>query len=77
MASINISEDDFNAVAGAAINAKRAGHIKDATALDKVARKMNAALSNAKYAAARWVSGSSKTLTWKDVPSTIDDLSNV
>lgn len=73
MANINVSEADFQALAEAAEQAQRLGDRNAAEALDKIARKMNAALSNAS------VSGpmvrfarEHKKLTWRDVPSTLD-----
>ena len=75
MATINISEADFAAVAGAAIDAFDTGHRKQADALDKIARKINAALTNnhpaAKIALAM-SGGLSKPMTWKDAPCTFE-----
>lgn len=75
MASIVISEEDFMVVAGAARDAQQAGNMEEALALDKVARKMNAALSRDSATAkiARYASGGKSTpFSWKDVPSTLD-----
>jgi hypothetical protein len=71
VASINISEGDFNAIAGAALDARDAGKMIEARALDKIARKINAALSSARYKAVKFGSGS-KPIRWWDVPSTIE-----
>lgn len=76
MPSINISEDDFQKLAMAAHRAQRDGDMEDAKALDKIARKMNAALTgnnSARKLAAAW-GGQSKALSWRDMPSTLDPL---
>lgn len=75
MASINTSEADFMAVAGAARDAKDRGDMTEAKALDKIARKINAALSHDAPMArlARAASGQRcSTSSWKDMPSTLD-----
>lgn len=73
MASINISEDDFMAVAMAAHAAKDAGDMDQAVALDKIARKINASLSAAGTKAYAWIGGGKrKPLGWQDMPSTLD-----
>ena len=70
MASINISEKDFEAIAAAAWTAKAAGDEVDAAALDKIGRKMNAALSKA---SARRTCGPAMggggPVRWQDMPS--------
>jgi len=73
MASINISEEDFIQVAGAANDAKSRGDMRSANALDKIARKINAALSkdNACAKIARAVGGQNAVLRWQDVPSVL------
>lgn len=71
MASINISESDFSVLAAAVLDAKANGDIEQAFALDKLARKASAALTNAKYAVAR-NSGSAtgvKPIGWEQVNS--------
>lgn len=74
MASINVGEDDFTALAGGASAAQKCGDAKLAQALDKMARKTNAALSNE---ACRKMCGGfarvfpHKGLTWQEVPSTL------
>lgn len=68
MAIINISEQDFETVASAAFDAQRAGQRDLAVKLDKIARKINAALSNAKYPS---IMGRKHDFGWKDVPSTL------
>ena len=76
MASINISEADFCSVAGAARDARDRGDMIEARALDKIARKINAALSHTAPMArlARAASGQRcSTVSWKDVPSTLDN----
>ena len=73
MASINISEDEFGVLAEAARQARDRGEKANAEALDKMARKANAALTNDKYRSVRWLAGAaSKSLTWQDVPSILD-----
>lgn len=74
MAVVNITEAEFGFVAHAAHHAKRDGDDEGAAALDKLARKMNAALSNAKYATTRFAVGSGNKLTWKDVPSVFVEI---
>ena len=69
MATINVSESDFAEVAGAANDAKRRGDMDSANNLDKIARKINAALANGsvRHPMIRGQQG----LTWRDVPSTL------
>lgn len=70
MASINVAQADFDAVAGAAWDAKFRKDEKASAALDKVARKINCALSSAGWSA---IGGPvAKRLTWRDVPSVFD-----
>jgi hypothetical protein len=73
MASINISEDDFMAVALAAGRAEDEGDMVAAYALDKIARKINAALTGAipERKIAQAMSGASSTIRWQDMPSTL------
>jgi hypothetical protein len=75
MASINISEDDFVCVAAAANDALKRGDVEDAAALDKIARKINAALSNSNVhlTVLRRMTGRSGAAgpTWRDMPSTL------
>lgn len=68
MAAINVSEEDFCALSEAANTALKRGDRRAALALDKVARKINAALSNAR--GPRGFNRSSG-LSWTDVPSTL------
>jgi hypothetical protein len=72
-ANINgISEDDFSALANAAQRAMEAGEAEEARALDKLARKANAALSNDKYRSAGAAAGfGARGIGWRDVPSTL------
>lgn len=72
MASINISEADFETLATAADDANQKGDMVAAVALDKLARKVNAALANASMngytlAGAR----KPKAITWQEVPTTL------
>lgn len=70
MTMINISEGDFEACASAAIEALRRGDRKEAEALDKLARKINAALAN-KRASSGPFGRLAKGMTWEDVPSVL------
>lgn len=70
MASINVSEDDFSTLADAANDAKRRGDMAAATALDKLARKTNAALTNGAAGKRRFAGGPSVGgVKWTQVPS--------
>ena len=71
MASITISEADFAALFIAANRANENGDTEQAKILDKIARKMDAALSRDK--AVRLMGVEPMSLTWKDVPSTLID----
>ena len=72
MPSINVSEADFTTLANAAMEAKARGEMDEAHALDKIARKTNAALSNSGLSKARrLIGGSGKSITWEEVPSTL------
>lgn len=73
MTSINISESDFCAVAEAAIEAKERGDNDQSEKLDKIARKMNASLTNGSaFARSGQMMGfRQKGLTWRDVPSVL------
>lgn len=77
MASINISEDDFVSVAHAANIANERGDDVQAKALDKIARKINAALtnSNSSLESLRRAAGMGRGRgpSWQDMPSTIID----
>lgn len=68
----NITEDDFSALVQAANWAQERGDSATAAALDKLARKANAALTNAKYAGeAFWTTAGRPRITWKSVPTTL------
>lgn len=73
MSSINISEADFATVASAAMNAKDKGNLSQAEALDKIARKINAALANASIPKEmrRFAGPYAVAITWEEVPSTL------
>lgn len=71
MPSINISEDDFAAVAGAAVEAQMRGDDVEAKALDKIARKINAALSSATVSAISSMGRVTRKPRWQDMPSTL------
>jgi hypothetical protein len=68
VAIINISEQDFESVASAAFDAQRKGDRELAVKLDKIARKISAALSKAKYPS---IMGRKHDFGWRDVPSTL------
>lgn len=74
MPSINVSEQDFLVVAIAAHAAMNYSDPGQAAALDKIARKINAALTGAmperKIATA--ASGRRSVVRWTDVPSVFD-----
>lgn len=75
MPSINISERDYELVAGAAMDAEQKGHREEAEGLDKIARKINAALTAVTTRPYSWLSGSErKPLTWQDMPSTLGKM---
>lgn len=72
MPSINISEEDFAAVASAAQEAQGRGDEAEAKVLDKVARKMNAALSSATVSSITAFGRVSGKPKWQDMPSTLN-----
>lgn len=75
MAMINVGEADFDALARAAIEAERRGDIKEAHALDKIARKINLALSTTALSpAARYMSGPRPKRSWRDMPSVLGQV---
>ncbi len=75
MAIVNVSEEDFMTIAMAANRAKSDGDMDDARALDKIARKINAALTGASTGRqlAIALSGKRHVIRWQDMPSTIED----
>lgn len=75
MSSINISEEDFITVAMAASSAQDDGDMDAAHKLDKIARKINAALcaSDPYRQIATMMSGSKKSVRWQDMPSTLKE----
>lgn len=73
MASINVTEKDFEAVATAAMDAEESGDMDHAKALDKVARKINAALSAQTAARANPFPTYRTKTSWRDMPSTLKD----
>jgi hypothetical protein len=76
MPTVNVAEPDFSAVARAAQEAEDRGDHEAAAVLDKLARKINASLSNA---TGRKASSShpfsffhpGTSLRWQDIPSTL------
>lgn len=73
MPSVNVSEADFTAVATGAMAAKDSGDMDTARSLDKLARKINLALSsdNASAKVARMM-GADVKRTWRDMPSVFE-----
>lgn len=74
MATINVSEADFIAIASAAQDAQDAGDNDAATALDKIARKINAALAGADPVRRALANASGMKLQpvrWQDMPSVL------
>lgn len=72
MPSINIGYLDFDAVAAAAVAAQSRGEVTQAQQLDKLARKINAALANASAPRRQaGLAGSAIRLTWRDAPSVL------
>lgn len=71
MANVNITEREFELVVGAAWDAKAKGRHDDATALDKLARKMNAALTNQKFPR-HPLAPPVKPIDWREVPSVFE-----
>ena len=73
MANISISAADFSALFEAANLAQESRRKELAVALDKLARKANAALSTAKTnrELPRWPGQRAHKIRWQDVPSTL------
>ena len=74
MANVNVGEEDFTWVADAANKAMERGNKEAAEVLDKLARKINAALSIASVSRkmGTFVKNSQvHPLTWRHVPSTL------
>lgn len=67
---ISVTEDEFNAVASAAVDAFNDGDIETAERLDKLARKINADLSNAHVSSITPMRTTGKP-SWRDMPSTL------
>lgn len=75
MSHVNVGEDDFDAVANAARDALARGDRRDAERLDKLARKINAALGagSTRRAMGPWIrSMQAPPLTWREVPSVLE-----
>lgn len=67
-----ITESDFQVLAQAAQAAKDRGDMADAEALDKLARKASASLTNTKYAGLMpFTTSEVKKMKWSSVPSTL------
>lgn len=73
MASVSMSEKDFRSVADAAQAAEKSGEIQRAIELDRIARKISAALTRAQSQderfIARSISGKAGRMSWRDVPT--------
>lgn len=78
MATINVGEDDFTVVASGAMDAEARGDLDEARALDKLARKINAALASGNSArqAARALGVSVDKVSWRDMPSVLKEATN-
>lgn len=74
MANISVSESDFSVLFEAANLAQESKRRKLALALDKLARKTNAALSTAKTnrELPRWPGQRAHKIRWQEVPSTLE-----
>lgn len=72
-AAMTPTEKDFQVVASAAMDAKARGDMEQAQALDMIARRMNADLTN--RASARRMKGvprvRSAYIHWSDIPSVL------
>jgi hypothetical protein len=70
---VNVGEADFQAVASAALTAKASGDMDEARALDKLARKINLALSS-DHATAKMarMMGADVKRSWRDIPSVLE-----
>jgi len=75
MSTINVSEEDFSTVAEAACNARDDGNAEAAQALDKIARKINAALTASRYSLSlgRMMGLPRHTVRWEDMPSVLEE----
>lgn len=75
MAVVNVSETEFLVVACAARDAKDRGDDAAAHVLDKLARKINAALTTATTHSFLATFGMRRqTVRWQDMPSTLDEI---
>ena len=74
MARINVSEDDFSTVATAARAAMDAGDLEEAGALDKIARKINAALTGSRDSLhiGQMIGMPKPVVRWQDMPSVLE-----
>lgn len=73
MPSINVNENDFQDVALAAADALERGHVEMAKRLDKLARKINAALTSATVTSLSPLRMNKQPIRWQDMPSTLGD----
>lgn len=70
MASISVTEQDYETLCFAAFDARDKGDQAQATKLDVLARKISASLSSAKHVRADKTEGLVRApLRWTDVPS--------
>lgn len=74
MANINIGENDFSVLFEAANLALDSGRKELAIALDKLARKANAALTavTVRRELPHWPGQVVPKISWRDTPSTLD-----
>ena len=73
MASVDLTEEDFQVLASAARRARDEGQI-DAIALDIMARKANAALAHRRNRFPWSPTGRTPSIHWSDVPSTLEEV---
>ena len=74
MASINVSEEDFSTIATAAHAAMDNGDQEEANALDKIARKINAALTGSRDSLhiGAMMGMPKPVVRWQDMPSVFE-----
>lgn len=73
-AKMSVSEKDFDLLAACALEAEARGDMETAVAADRLARRINAALSvsanrDAAYIVRAVTGGEPKNFTWRDVPT--------
>jgi len=73
MAAISVSEKTFTIIANAAVTCYTNNEIEEAEELDKIARRINAALSNESLPHT-WGRSKGQGLKWQDVPSVLEHV---